>query len=63
MNSNSFKAMTKNNLGTTKSVSADIDFTPSYYKPKILDAIIKTRDSEKRPDLVPYSMISREMRL
>ena len=43
--------MTKNNLDSIKSVSADIDFTQSYYKPKILDAIVKIRDSKKRPDL------------
>ena len=51
INGNYFKAMTKNNLDSIKSVSADIDFTQSYYKPKILDAIVKIRDSKKRPDL------------
>ena len=43
--------MTENNLDSTKSASADIDFTLSYYKPKILDAIVKIWDSKKRPDL------------
>ena len=33
------------------SFSADIDFTLRYYKPKILDAIVRIRDSKKRPDL------------
>ena len=37
--------MTKNNLDSTKSVPADIDFTLSKYKPKIVDAIVKIRDS------------------
>ena len=43
--------MTENNLDSTNSVSADIDFTLSNYKPKILDATVKIRDSKKRPDL------------
>ena len=43
--------MTGNNLESTYSVPADIDFTLSNYKPKILDAIVKIRDSKKRPDL------------
>ena len=29
------------------SFSADIDFTLRYYKPKILDAIVRIRDSKK----------------
>ena len=43
--------MTKNNLDSNQSVSEDIDFTLSYYKPKILDAIVKIRDSKKRPEI------------
>ena len=43
--------MTENNLDSNQSVSEDIDFTLSYYKPKILDAIVKIRDSKKRPDI------------
>ena len=43
--------MTENNLDSAKSVPADIKFTLSNYKPKILDAIVKIRDSIKRPDL------------
>ena len=43
--------MTKNNLDSTKSVPADIDFTLSKYKLKIIDAIVKIRDSKKRPDI------------
>ena len=45
--------MMENNLDSTKSVPADIEFTLSYYKPKILDAIVKILDSKKRPDLDP----------
>ena len=43
--------MTENNLDSTKSVPADIDFTLSKYKLKIIDAIVKIRDSKKRPDI------------
>ena len=43
--------MTENNLDSAKSVPADIEFTLSNYKPKIVDAIAKIRDSKKRPDL------------
>ena len=39
--------MTENNLDSTKSVPADIEFTLSNYKSKILDAIVKIRDSKK----------------
>ena len=41
--------MTENNLDSAKSVPADIEFTLSNFKPKILDAIVKIRDSKKRP--------------
>ena len=43
--------MTENNLDSAKSVPADIESTLSNYKPKILDAIVKIRDSKKRPAL------------
>ena len=43
--------MTENNLDSTKSVPADIDFTLSKYKLKIIDTIVKIRDSKKRPDI------------
>ena len=51
INGNYFKVMTENNLDSAKTVSADIEFTLSYYKTKILDAIVKIRDSKKCPDL------------
>ena len=46
-NSNSFKVIVENKLNPTNSVSADIAFKLSKCKPKILDAIIKIRDSKK----------------
>ena len=44
---NPFKVMTENKLESDKSVPADIEFKLNNYKPKILDAIIKFRDSKK----------------
>ena len=46
-----FKVMTENNLGSANSVPADIEFKLSNYEPKILDAIVKIRDSKKRLDI------------
>ena len=38
--------MTEKKLGSTNSVPADIEFKLCNYKPKILDAVIKIRDSK-----------------
>ena len=54
--------MTENNLDSPKSVTADIEFTLSNYKPKTLNGIVKIRDSEKVQNSILFSMISREMR-
>ena len=43
--------MKENNLDSTNSVPADIEFKLSNYEPKILDAIVKIRDSKKRLDI------------
>ena len=51
INGNSLKVNTENNVDSAKFVPADIEFILSNYKPKILDAIAKIRDSKKRPDL------------
>ena len=45
INGNCFRVMTENNLDSAKSVPADVEFTLSNYKPKILDAVVKIRDS------------------
>ena len=44
---NPFKVTTENKLDSAKSVPADVEFKLSNYKPKILDSIIKIRDSKK----------------
>ena len=44
---NHFKVMRENKLDSDKSVPADVEFKLSNYKAKILDAIIKIRDSKK----------------
>ena len=55
--------MTENNLDSTKSVSTDIDFTLSRYKPKILATIVKIRDSKKSPYLDSIFHDTSRMRL
>ena len=55
-NSNSFKVIVENKLNPTNSVSANIAFKLSKCKPKILDAIIKIRDSKKHRFHFSYSI-------